>query len=154
MENVCWLHWSQQALPKGSFWALPHWSSNRLDCWLHPPLFPRLLLGLSLDRPQGGRLDQDSIHHPFWGLCLHDNALRTIECWSNISKSNPAMFCRPPPSERWNLRGQCGGQHQNAWLVYLWSGRNLQQLAKIWMEAQPYKVCLWRTFWKITRFHH
>jgi hypothetical protein len=49
----------------GYICAPTHRPSHQLYGWLRPTLLPQLLLGLSPDRSQERRSDQDSVHHPF-----------------------------------------------------------------------------------------
>jgi hypothetical protein len=83
----------QQTLPEGSLLAPMHRPSHRLCGWLCPALFPRLLVGLSPDRSQGRRSDQDSVHHPLWSICLHNHVLRVEERKSHILVIDPIMTC-------------------------------------------------------------
>jgi hypothetical protein len=72
-------------MQKSSLRVTPDRSSCGLHNRLQPSQFSGLLLGVSLDPPQGGRLDQDIFHHSVRCILLNNYALQTQKCVCNFS---------------------------------------------------------------------
>ena len=120
------LHWSKQALPKGSFRATPHWSSNRLHGRMRPVILPRLLFRLSSDRLERRRPNQDGIHHPLRGIRLQDHVLWVEECWCYLPMCDTAVLCWSATSQCWSLCWRRRCQNQDSGSIHSWSGGNFQ----------------------------
>jgi hypothetical protein len=75
--------------------APTHQPSHRLYGWLRLALLRRLLLGLPSNSSQGGRPDQNGIHHPLWSIRLHYNVIRVEERRSHLPTGYPTVPCGP-----------------------------------------------------------
>ena len=86
MENVCWLHRSQQNMSKGSISFAMHRPSSRLYLRVLNPLLPRCVLWVPSNHDERVQPAHDIFHHPIQIVLLHHNAI-----WS---KNMGAMYQR------------------------------------------------------------
>ena len=136
MENMCWLHGSQQNVSKGSVSFAAHRPSSRLNLRVRNPLLPWCVLRVPSNREERVWLARDVFRHPVRIVLLCHNVVRSKKHGGYVSMLYAQVFWRPQWENHWGLRGWHCGHVQMGWLDHSRPRTDPHETLSKWHQTQ------------------